>query len=1124
MKSGSSDREPLSPLSASQRLQLEAMIDQFELAADKGETLSLEDLSEESPELLPHLIASLRRLRTFDAKLSTVTVLPMPEWIGEFKVIEPIGVGSTGMVFRCRQTNPDREVAVKVLKPLLDVDEQQSRFQREMAAVSAINEAGMAAVYQTGIVEWGCVRCLWIAMELLNGGDICRSMKDHPLGEKQVLEKFRIVCETLRAAHRLGILHRDIKPSNILMSNDGMPHLVDFGIAKLPGSFAGVQPTEVGARSAQGTAAWMAPELLLADNSIQSDVRCEIFSLGVVLFEMLSGQHPFGAERLSVPQVAARISQPQQASLGEMRTTSSSDLIAFVSKLMAFDASKRYQNLDEVLRDLDLLVRGEPVTARMVSIRELTARWCRRHWIGVSFTAGICLTVVGILAAGWITSQRIQHQADLLITANRQLSEQTNTLENQAVELKESLQRRDRTISNGTLRSLQYIVETSPNEVQRTLNDPDHFPEQLRGFAWQLLDRESATDVQTLPNPGGALRQMSYDPTGRFLLTTSEPDQLTTYELQSGKQSGSNVPISLASSLAFRNHGESVLVVSSDRRLIELNVADGKQIRDFPLLSGMGQRFAVSDDGTMVVGLNKDHIPFLASLDADDLRPLAKSIESKPVGFWFTEGGKIVNCFDRDNGWRSWSVATLELLPQPSSFPELASLKRLHSIEFSTRLGNQGLLALGTTNGIIHLVSRDPERFNFRSIQVHADSRIQLRFLPPKHLVTFGQLVQLHSLHFDQAPRVINPRVIEESSPANPVAQVAAVSPDSRYIATGASGGDVFVSEIKTSGITKKTFPVFRGQTDLGFGFPKSLRALRGSHQFLIGHTGGWLANVDLETGKAVEAFPICKGPVNSIDLHPAGKFVAIGNGGSDQSICIVPLSDDFRFCQLSDSIFNDVPDGVVRLALKADVRRLRFTEDGSSLIAGLRNGEVLQLDCKNWRETNRWKCHEGGVFGMDVQKGLCVTGGTDGFIRLTRISDGTEVCRWKAHSKRIMEVLFSPDGSRIYSASIDGDIRIWTNKGQRLQALMAHVGSVSSMELSSDGMTLVSGGQDQRLLIWDAITGDLQREMNAHRDQLTALEFLPNDEQLLSSGLDSEVNLWGDGTAESELDLPLPR
>ncbi len=280
------------------------------------------------------------------------------------------------MVFRCRQSNPDREVAVKVLKPLLDVDEQQSRFQREMAAVSAINENGMAAVYQTGIIEWGGVRCLWMAMELLNGGTICDYIRQNSISEREVLVLFQSVSQTLRAAHRVGILHRDIKPSNILMSKDGMPHLVDFGIAKLPGSFAGVQPTEPGTFSTQGTAAWMAPELLLADKPVQADVRSEIFRLGVVLFEMLSGQHPYAAERLTVPQVAARIAQREQTSLLAFCPKASRDLVAFNAKLVAFDAAERYQNLDDVLNDLDLLQNGEPVKARFVSARERIWRWC----------------------------------------------------------------------------------------------------------------------------------------------------------------------------------------------------------------------------------------------------------------------------------------------------------------------------------------------------------------------------------------------------------------------------------------------------------------------------------------------------------------------------------------------------------------------------------------------------------------------------------------------------------------------------------------------------------------------------------------------------------------------------
>lgn len=1112
------NREALSPLSASQRVQLCEMIDQYELAADKGEILSLENLCEGAPELLAHLIASLRRLRSLDSHLSTIAELPMPEVIGEFKVLEPIGAGSTGMVFRCRQTNPDRDVAVKVLKPLLDVDEQQNRFQREMAAVSAIDEAGMADVYQTGIVEWGGVRCLWIAMELLDGGDICKALKNQSLDEMQVLEKFRVVCETLRAAHRLGILHRDIKPSNILMSNDGMPHLVDFGIAKLPGSFAGVQPTETGTRSAQGTAAWMAPELLLATSQPQSDVRCEIFSLGVVLFEMLSGQHPFGAEQLAVPQVAARMSQRIQVSLGDLRPASSPDLVAFVSKLMAFDAGDRYQNLDAVLQDLDLLVRGEPVTARAVSIRELTVRWCRRHRMRASIAAGIFLTVLGVLTAGWITTQRIHHQAELLKSANGQLNEQATVLQKQALELTESLRLRDRTISNGTLRSLQYVVETSPHEVQRTLNDPGYFPEDQRGFAWNLLNFESASDVQILPNSGGPVKQLTFDPTGRFLLVTSDPGQLTKYDLKTGEQSVSAIKVLPLATVAFRNHGESVLVVSADHKFLELSVADGKQIREFLFLSGLGLRFAVSDDGKTFVGLNSDRIPVLADLDSGRIHPLSDAINTKPIRFWFTDDGKVANCFDRDHGWRTWRVATAELLPQSGSFPKLDFIERLHSIDFTTQPGNGELLALGMSYGLIHLVSRDAERFTFRSIQVQGDTRMQLKFLPPSHLITSGRTVQIHDLTLDQRPRFLTS---QQSSPAAAAAHVAAVSPDIQWIAVGDENGTVSITRFQNADILLKSYYVFRGNADRGFGFPKSLRTLIGKSQFLIGHTGGWIANVDLKSGEPIETFPICKGPVNSIDIHPDGRFVAVGNSGDDQSITVLMLSEDGRFCPEVDGIFREPPKPVMKMELKADVRTLKFTDDGESLLAALRNGELLRVECTHWHESGRWKCHDGGIFGMDTWDNVCATGGTDGIIRLTNIKDGSELRRWEAHSKRIVALQFSPDGTRIYSASHDGEIRIWNRAGDRLQSLMAHEGRIACLKLSKDGMTLVSGGHDRRILIWDAITGDLQREVEAHRDQLTDLEFLPNDNGLLSSGLDSETHLWGDGTIKIEPRIP---
>ncbi|GEM_PF-2192535 len=233
LPSGPEPLPALPTLTYEERMCLGELIDRYELALDAGDKPSLEALCASSPKLLPHLLSALKRLRLLDEKLSKLPTLTMPRQIGEFKVVEKIGTGASGIVFRCRQTAPDRDVAIKVLKPTLDVDDQRRLFEREMAVVSAIQEDGLATAYQTGIVNWGGVRCLWIAMELLDGGTICQYIRDHSVTEQQRLLMFQSVCETLRGAHRLGILHRDIKPSNIMMSGDGQPHIVDFGVAKV---------------------------------------------------------------------------------------------------------------------------------------------------------------------------------------------------------------------------------------------------------------------------------------------------------------------------------------------------------------------------------------------------------------------------------------------------------------------------------------------------------------------------------------------------------------------------------------------------------------------------------------------------------------------------------------------------------------------------------------------------------------------------------------------------------------------------------------------------------------------------------------------------------------------------
>jgi len=1108
--------EQLPTLTYEERMCLGELIDRYELAQDTGNKPSLEELCASSPKLLPHLLAALKRLRLLDERLSTLPTLTMPTQIGEFKAVEKIGTGASGIVFRCRQTAPDRDVAVKVLKPTLDVDDQRRLFEREMAVVSAINEEGMASVYQTGIVDWCGVRCLWIAMELLDGGTLCQYVQRHSVSVRQSLKLFRKVCETLRAAHRVGILHRDIKPSNILMSEDGQPHLVDFGVAKLPTTMPNVQHTETGCVSFQGTVAWMAPELLLAQPMTPGDVRAEIFSLGVVLFELLTGQHPFAVDRLSVTQISARITHNEHVSLQTLLPRSSRDLVAFTETMMACKADDRYQNLDELLRDLESLINGQPVRARRVAFPETVVRWCRRNWkvavpLGIAFGA---MVFVGITIV--VTSEQLQQQAEVLTIANSELQTKKSVLEKQASELREAIRLRDRSVSNGLLHSLQSTANSAPWEVQQTLKNSDHFPDDMRGFAWRLLDHESTVDMRSLPNAGAPVVQLAFDSASRFLVATDELEHLSVYDISAGTRTVCSSSVLPLTRIGFRNENRTAIVVSADRRILEISMPDGTLVRQYSDLSGVGPRFALASDGNLLGGTSTDKNAFLLELNSGRVTKITTKLAAKTAGVWFSPDMTTLNLVDTDGQWQLWNIETQHLIRQKSLAETIPSLQSVHAVEFSPRMGADGnYIAIARTNAVISVLYADSGSVKNESIPLHGEQRPLLAFLPPYHLITIGSMVFLHSLHQAEPPRAL--------PVAKDIGRAVAVSHDSKFIAIGGVDGSVSLLNTKKQDACETTYEIFKGMPDSGFGIPKSLLRLGNSNHFICGHTGGWIAHFNATSGELIEAFPISQGPVNDMAVDPGSRLLAIGTAGKDSCISVLAISADNRLSRVSEQSVTEVPlpekkliakpEEVARINMDPDVRCVAFTDDGQSLLAALRNGELLVIGCSDWLTKSRWMLHEGGIFAMCIRGNICVTGGTDGFICLTDISIGQRVGGWSAHLSRITDLIPNADGTMIFSASMDGDIAVWNRSGKRLHSLIGHVGPVKCLALTEDGSTLVSGGDDHRIILWDAVTGDLQLEINAHADHLADLEFVSNDRGLLSCSLDGQSKLWSDGS-----------
>lgn len=321
--------------------------------------------------LYPDLAADLRDL--WGAVLVTETVgvvrdeIPsqrLPMRMGDYDLLEEIGRGGMGVVFRARQRSLDREVAVKmILRDRLASDADLQRFLAEASAMASLQHAGIVPVYEVGDSEGRP----FFSMKLIAGQTLMQKVSSGPMNVRAVCEMVIAIAEAVGAAHAAGILHRDIKPSNILFATDGHPMLTDFGLAK---------PIETDAPLTRsgllvGTPAYMSPEQA---NGRRQDVgvASDIYSLGSVLYFALTGRAPFVAD--TPMEIIMLVIEQDPPSPRTFRPGLDRDLEMIVTRCLQKPADLRYADTSELIADLRAYLSDEPVSARSGHFNQVVAR------------------------------------------------------------------------------------------------------------------------------------------------------------------------------------------------------------------------------------------------------------------------------------------------------------------------------------------------------------------------------------------------------------------------------------------------------------------------------------------------------------------------------------------------------------------------------------------------------------------------------------------------------------------------------------------------------------------------------------------------------------------------------
>ena len=994
--------------------------------------------------------------------------LPPSEQIGDtidrYKLLEKIGEGGFGVVYVAEQKEPvKRRVALKVIKLGMDTKQVVARFGAERQALALMDHPNIAKVLDAGATTTGRP---FFVMELVKGIKLTDYCDKNQLSTKERLDLFIQVCRAIQHAHQKGIIHRDIKPSNILVTlHDGVPvpKVIDFGIAKATQGELTDQTVYTQYLQFIGTPAYMSPEQAEV-SGLDIDTRSDIYSLGVLLYELLSGKTPFDAKDLMAAGLVQmrrtiREKEPVRPSTrltmmgkDELTTTTQrrgaeapklisllrGDLDWIVMKCLEKDRARRYETASGLALDIERHLNNEPVVARPPSTAYRLQKAWRRHKLALTVAAVIAGTLVaGIGASSW---QAIEACRARNAERQQRLAAQAAQKEAEGSRQAEKQERLRAERHEAQANHLLYMADMNLAQqawdqsdigwLRQLLEETQTLPD--RGFEWYYWQRNTHLSLKTLRGHPAEVRSAVFSPDGKRIVTGSFDGTAKVWEAASGRElvtlKGHRGEIY---SVAFSPDGERVVTGSQDSMAKVWEAASGRELLT---LQGHGARInsvAFSPDGRRVVTGSQDATAKV--WDAANGRELL-TLQGHSNDVWstaFSPDGRRIVTGGADRTAKVWDAA---------SGRELLTLKR-HRGEIAS-------VAFSPDGQRVVTGSRDYTA----KVWEAASGR---------ELLTLGG-------HSDQVLSAV-------------------FSPDGRRIVTGGADHTAKVWEA-ASGRGLFTLKGHSDQVRAAFS-PDGRRIVTGSFD---GTAKVWEAAGDREqltlSGHSEE--------IVSVAFSPDGQRIVTGSRDSTAKVWEVASGRELFTLQ----------------GLSNEVRAVAFSPDGQRIATGGKDSTARVWEAASGKALLTLRGHTDAIgsvaFSPDGQR--IVTGSDDHSVKVWDAASGRTLLTLGQFGSKVWSVAFSPDGQRIVAGRRDSTAKVWeTASGKELLTLKGHSAAVKSVAFSPDGQRIVTGSSDKTAKVWEAASGRALLTLKGHSSVIASVAFSPDGRRIVTGGLDNTAKVW---------------